>query len=83
MKMKSFAIGLMALTVGCATAPQCLSGRYDGAALRAAPKHVIVVGWDGFAGTNYDTGATIAALLGLDPPACWIGRPFDEAFDAK
>ena len=36
-----------------------------------------------FPGTNYDTGATIAALLGLKPPACWIGRPFDEAFDAK
>ncbi|MCQ2388790.1 MAG: alkaline phosphatase [Kiritimatiellae bacterium] len=33
-----------------------------------------------FPGTNYDTGATLAALLGIDPPACWIGRPFDEAF---
>lgn len=33
-----------------------------------------------FPGTNYDTGATLAALLGIEPPSCWIGRPFDEAF---
>jgi len=31
-------------------------------------------------GTVYDTGATLAALLGIEPPTCWIGRPFDEAF---
>jgi len=36
-----------------------------------------------FGGTNYDTGATLAALLGIDPPSCWIGRPFDEAFVEK
>ena len=36
-----------------------------------------------FPGTNYDTGATLAALLGIEPPSCWIGRPFDEAFVAK
>lgn len=34
-----------------------------------------------FPGTIYDTGATIAALLGIDPPISWIGRPFDEAFE--
>jgi len=33
-----------------------------------------------FPGAIYDTGATLAALLGLDPPATWIGRPYDEAF---
>ena len=32
-----------------------------------------------FYGVVYDTGATLAALLGLEPPFCWIGRPFDEA----
>ena len=36
-----------------------------------------------FPGTNYDTGATLAALLGIEPPSCWIGRPFDEAFVAS
>ena len=132
------AIGMAALAVGCATAPRHGAGRYDGTASKVAPKHVVVVGWDGFAGNtveagmtedtvvmvtsdhgglnkghggptlsemerpvvlwgkdvkrghelafpgaNYDTGATIAALLGLEPPTCWIGRPFDEAFEAK
>ena len=36
-----------------------------------------------FPGAIYDTGATLAALLGIEPPACWIGRPFDEAFEAE
>jgi predicted AlkP superfamily pyrophosphatase or phosphodiesterase len=27
-----------------------------------------------------DTAATVAFLLGLKPPACWIGRPVTEAF---
>ena len=36
-----------------------------------------------FPGAIYDTGATLAALLGIEPPACWIGRPLDEAFDAE
>jgi len=30
----------------------------------------------------YDTGATLAALLGLVPPQAWTGRPVDEAFRA-
>jgi predicted AlkP superfamily pyrophosphatase or phosphodiesterase len=29
---------------------------------------------------TYDTAATAAYLLGLKPPACWIGRPVTEAF---
>lgn len=29
---------------------------------------------------TYDTAATLAYVLGLDPPACWIGRPVREAF---
>ena len=29
----------------------------------------------------YDVGATVAALLGVTPPAVWIGRPCDGAFD--
>jgi predicted AlkP superfamily pyrophosphatase or phosphodiesterase len=29
---------------------------------------------------TYDTAATVAFLLGLKPPACWIGRPVTEAF---
>jgi predicted AlkP superfamily pyrophosphatase or phosphodiesterase len=29
---------------------------------------------------TYDTAATVAYLLGLKPPACWIGRPVTEAF---
>ena len=33
-----------------------------------------------FGGTVYDTGATLAALLGLRPPREWIGRPLEEAF---
>jgi hypothetical protein len=28
---------------------------------------------------TFDTAATIARLLGLKPPACWIGRPVAEA----
>jgi len=32
------------------------------------------------AGTIYDTGATLAALLGIRPPEAWIGIPYDEAF---
>lgn len=35
-----------------------------------------------FGGTIYDTGATIAELLGVTPPRAWIGRPFDEAFES-
>jgi len=31
--------------------------------------------------TVYDTGATLAALLGLDFPQAWIGRPVLEAFE--
>lgn len=27
-----------------------------------------------------DTAATVAFLLGLKPPPCWIGRPVTEAF---
>lgn len=34
-----------------------------------------------YGGSIYDTGATVAALLGIDFPPCWIGRPFDGAFD--
>ena len=34
-----------------------------------------------FGGTVYDTGATIAALLGLEFPQAWIGRPLVEAFE--
>jgi predicted AlkP superfamily pyrophosphatase or phosphodiesterase len=29
---------------------------------------------------TYDTAATVATLLGLRPPAAWIGRPVREAF---
>ena len=29
---------------------------------------------------TYDTAATVAFLLGLKPPNCWIGRPVTEAF---
>src|SRR5690242_1041907 len=29
---------------------------------------------------TYDTAATVAYLLGLKPPDCWIGRPVKEAF---
>lgn len=31
--------------------------------------------------TVYDTGATLAALLDLDFPQAWIGRPIAEAFE--
>lgn len=30
-----------------------------------------------YGGAIYDAGATMAALLGLDFPVCWIGRPYD------
>lgn len=33
------------------------------------------------ASTVYDTGATMAALLGLNFPQAWIGRPVCEAFE--
>jgi predicted AlkP superfamily pyrophosphatase or phosphodiesterase len=29
---------------------------------------------------TYDTGATLAWIFGLQPPACWIGRPVLAAF---
>lgn len=29
----------------------------------------------------YDTAPTIARLLGIQAPACWIARPVDEAFE--
>lgn len=29
---------------------------------------------------TYDTALTIAYIFGLEPPACWIGRPIREAF---
>jgi predicted AlkP superfamily pyrophosphatase or phosphodiesterase len=29
---------------------------------------------------TFDTAATIAQVLGLKPPVCWIGRPVTEAF---
>jgi hypothetical protein len=29
---------------------------------------------------TFDTAATVAHLLGLQPPPCWIGRPVAEAF---
>ena len=29
---------------------------------------------------TYDTAATVAYLLDLKPPDCWIGRPVKEAF---
>ena len=29
---------------------------------------------------TYDTAPTLALLLGVKPPACWIGRPVSEAF---
>ena len=32
-------------------------------------------------GNSCDTGATLAALLGLVPPRCWTGKPIDEAFE--
>lgn len=35
----------------------------------------------GFAGTIYDDGATISALLGIKPHPAWIGRPRFEIFD--
>ena len=54
MKTKHFfAIGLTVLAVGC-VAPQHESGKYCGAAAKVAPKHVIVVGWDGFAGNTVE-----------------------------
>ena len=34
-----------------------------------------------FGGAVYDAGATVAALLGLDFPRAWIGRPLYEAFE--
>ena len=34
-----------------------------------------------FPGAIYDSGATLAAILGIEPPAVWIGRPYDEAFE--
>jgi len=32
---------------------------------------------------TYDTAATVAAILGVKPPECWIGRTVKEAFTAK
>lgn len=32
---------------------------------------------------TFDTGATIAHILGLQPPACWIGKPVVEALDER
>ncbi|MFO1499345.1 MAG: alkaline phosphatase [Verrucomicrobiota bacterium] len=30
---------------------------------------------------TYDTAVTVAYILGLKPPECWIGRPVKEAFE--
>jgi hypothetical protein len=30
---------------------------------------------------TYDTGATLAWIFELQPPACWIGRPVVAAFE--
>lgn len=32
---------------------------------------------------TYDTAATLAWLLGVTPPECWIARPVREAFDEQ
>jgi predicted AlkP superfamily pyrophosphatase or phosphodiesterase len=32
---------------------------------------------------TYDTAATVAHLLGLTPPKCWIARPVEEAFTSS
>ncbi len=32
---------------------------------------------------TYDTAATLARLLGVQPPDCWIGRPVVEAFEKR
>ncbi|MBI3682766.1 MAG: alkaline phosphatase [Acidobacteria bacterium] len=32
---------------------------------------------------TYDTAATLAMLLKVRPPACWIGRPVEEAFERR
>lgn len=34
-----------------------------------------------YPGNSCDTGATLAALLGLTPLRCWTGKPIDEAFE--
>jgi len=34
-----------------------------------------------YPGNSSDTGATLAALLGIRPPRCWTGKPIDEAFE--
>jgi len=31
----------------------------------------------------YDTAPTVAHILGLKPPTCWIGQPVRDAFSAK
>jgi hypothetical protein len=32
---------------------------------------------------TFDTARTIAYIYGLEPPACWIGRPVLAAFARK
>lgn len=61
--------------------------KHGGATLEEMERPVFVFGKGirrgchlGFGGTVYDTGATMAALLGLKAPREWIGRPLDEAF---
>lgn len=65
------------------------SGKGHGKALLSHMERPVVIQGPGirkgcemtFIGTVYDTGATLGALLGIEFPACWIGRPYIEAFE--
>lgn len=82
--------GILEDTVVMVTADHGGKGTGHGGPTLSEMEHPVVLWGKGvkrghelaFPGANYDTGATLAALLGLEPPSCWIGRPFDEAFDA-
>ena len=62
--------------------------RHGGASLQEMERPLVIWGKGvkrGYAipdaTTVYDTGATLAALLGLDFPQAWIGRPVLSAFE--
>lgn len=65
------------------------SGNGHGKAVLADMERPVVIQGPGirknclmkFVGTVYDTGATLGALLGIEFPSCWIGRPYTEAFE--
>ena len=63
-------VGLLALTLGCVTAPRLVTGKYEGAAAKVAPRHVIFVGWDGFAGNTFEQ-AKVPTLRTLMAEGAW------------